>query len=737
MRRAGGTDDVRRRAVLAGLSAIATGSALTGSAQGTSAGVRSIAGPELPTWSNTEHYEEVVTANGGTNRGAVLDHRFAAVTRSLSQANMKLWNGDDAARAWCTGGTVGHQHRFVATTKVQLFEKVPLSYYYDGFDNAEEIRAVADPVRIPTVRGLKEYDRIVTDVEAKGPAKDSCERVTFRINNVHDQRIPMSAFAPDDPLMYGGSYGQNEIVDQVRDYQRRRNPSPHMPDSENGLVSLAEGVTSDVKALSSQTKQGATGVKKFGALVGGMNLGKVSKFAGGVSANAGKLSGAAGRVSGWATVLGTAFQAKTFFEEMPGEIYAKGTSWTDDRVLVEAEGTTGAVAVQFVDFTVTVPPGTVTDENLTVSVKQEVTLDELADTAQNGFAEEEQDALPNDELLGTYEWEIEIPLYDAGDVDAVTETPTAYVVTDDEGSSDHSGAVVDGTRAFGAATIDRQTDKRARRPFEDAPVPEFGVRLSDDEIREDESVSFEVTDYEDDGDSMYRWRVFKQGGRIRPLVFYGRRGTMRSEYLSRTATGVQDPTAFAFGPGVYAVELTIRNEYGKTNRASDAFAVRPVDKAGTEIALDRLATDLDLSTGDDDDRTLSVDVSGTVGHDGTTESLDVVEWELGYPGVVSGGTVDTGHTVRGGGDRDGFVAGFGDDFEIRDVERNRPNEEPMTEFEHTFRYPGVYRLSIAAFSFPKDTSEISRPKQYFYELPYKDRSVRSDRRDLTVFVTDQ
>ncbi len=714
---------IGRRTFLTGVGGAAAGMSFSTVASGSPPRLLASSAPDLPVWSQTEQFEEVTTRNGGTNRRVVLDRRKAVVTRSISQVNMKLWDDDDVVTEECTvGGTrsVGHQHRFVVATRVATAEELPLSYYHTlGYDLERRSRNLEAPIRVPVTRGLHAHDALRTEVSVRN---DPCSPVTLRINAVNDRRIPAGTFSPERALLTADEfdYDADDLANDVNRYAKQSDPDPYMPESKQGLSGVASSVAGDVGTTASTTEAYLDTAQRIGvsALDAADDVSDFSRVQ--------RLKGITSRIGAAASYAGLALDAYDVLSALGddgGDPYLDETDWSSNRVVVNSTGSVGGVAIQFVDFTVTVPPGRADGNGVTVELSQTVSVDDLVpDGGKNALVREQQDVHPDDELLGTVSWEIDVPSYDVDDVRSVSETPTAYVVPGADGSvrrtvSRLSTDFADGVGGrFRAGRGDHRTD------FETAPAPEFGVSLSASSITETESLSFEVDDYEDNGGSSYRWRVYKLGGVTQPYVYYGESGEIGANLLSRTALN-DDPTIHSFGPGAYAAELTVRNRYGKVARNSAGFEVRPRADGvtGTEIELDALSES--IGVGD----TLTVDVSGTVGRDGTADSLDRVEWLLQYPATVNGGVRARNVRLRPDEGTE-FDRAFDPAFDLRSVEWNTPAEPPKTTFEHTFDNPGIYRLAILAFSVDGDGGSV-RNRYYGDGTP-----VEADRRDLTVFV---
>ncbi len=713
---------VGRRSVLTGIGAAALGGVVPAGEPGSSPGSVELSGPDLPVWSQTEQFEDVTTKNGGTNRRVVLDRRRAVVTRSISQVNMKLWDGDDVVAEECSAGgsqSVGHQHRFVVATRVATLEELPLSYYqWLGEENQLSARNVGGAVRVPVSRGLHAHDDVRTAVSVQ---EDPCSPVTLRINAVNDRRIPAGAFSPGRALLTDDefTYDADDLAADVDRYAGGSGPDPYMPESQQGLSGVASSVIGDIGTTAGTTEAyldaaQRIGVSAFDAADELSDFSRVARLKEGVSK--------VGSAASYAGLALDAYDVLSALGDHGGDPYLDETDWSSNRVVVNSTGSIGGVAVQFVDFTVTVPPGSAGGSGVTVQLDQTASVDDLVpDAGKNVLVREQQGIGPDDELLGTVSWEIDVPSYDVNDVRSVSETPTAYVVGD--GSASARGSALRLSPDFADGVGGRYPAGRGdhRVEFESAPAPEFDVSLSAASIPETESVSFSVDGYEDDGGTSYRWRVYKLGGVTQPYVYYGRSGTVGADLLSRTALN-DDPTTHSFGPGAYAAELTVRNRHGKVARNAAGFEVRPRPDGvtGTEIALDGPSESVDVG------ETLTVDVSGTVGRDDTADSLDRIEWLLQYPATVTGGVRNRNAELRA---EDGFDRAFDPSFDLRDVEWNTPAEPPQTTFEHTFDHPGTYRLVVVALSVDGEGGSV-RNRYYTGGAD----ATMADRRDLTVFV---
>lgn len=711
---------VGRRRVLTGIGAATLGGVVPAGTAESSPGSLELSGPDLPVWSQTEQFQDVTTKNGGTNRRLVLDRRKAVVTRSVSQVNMKLWDSDDVVAEECSVGgsqSVGHQHRFVVATRVATLEELPLSYYHWlGEENQLSGRNVRGAVRVPVSRGLHAHDDVRTAVSVR---EDPCNPVTLRINAVNDRRIPAGAFSPGRALLTDDEfeYDAADLANDVERYADESGPDPYMPESQQGLSGVASSVIGDIGTTAGTTEAYLNAARRIGvsAHEAADELSDFSRVT--------RLEKGANKVGSAASYAGLALDAYDVLSALGdhgGDPYLDETDWSSDRVVVDSTGSIGGVAVQFVDFTVTVPPGSAGGSGVTVQLEQTVSVDDLVpDAGKNVLVREQQGIRPDDELLGTVSWEIDVPSYDVDDVRSVSETPTAYVVGDGSASVRGSASRLPPDLADGGWYPAGRGDHRVE--FDSAPAPEFDVSLSAESIAETESLSFSVDGYEDDGGTSYRWRVYKLGGVTQPYVYYGRSGEVGADLLSRTAFN-DDPTTHSFGPGAYAAELTVRNRYGKVARNAAGFEVRPRPDGvtGTEIALDGPSESVDVG------ETLTVDVSGTVGRDGTADSLDRIEWLVQYPATVTGGVRNRDARLRAD---DGFDRDFDPSFDLRDVEWNTPAEPPQTTFEHTFDHPGTYRLVVVAFSVEGEGGSV-RNKYYTGGAD----ATAADRRDLTVFV---
>lgn len=672
---------IHRRSMMAALGTAAAGGALAPSVAGdlgdrTPSPALELSTLDLPSWRQTERHEAATSPVANPRSGSnVLGRKIVSVKRNLSQINMKLWENDDAARAEC-GNEVGHQHRFMASTMLTTAEKADLSWHYDEF---VETTSQLPSLRNPPIRGRYDHGQMSTQARIKdgAPNEDACGPVTFRINNVYWNRIPLSATAKrgddDDADTLYGDYGTDDLRADVDEFQRGRGAmSPYMPEDESGVAALAM----DALNFASNTTGPDTAVA-------GHVLDALSGYHEAFE-YASRAQGLVSKVSGYA---GHAVDIIAFLSELDGLLAYEGqVQWGDDDVFVASDGYGGgAVDVQFVDFTITVPPGEADPGGTTVEVVQNYGLDPESRESPNYFDGHRPDR--DGQVKADHTWEIEIPAYSTDDFDGVSELPTVSV----DGAS-------------------------GRMEYAEAPSPDPSITIQRSGTTEADGITFEADADGAGSEATYRWRVYKNGGKVRPATFVGPTATLEDATLARG----DDPTVEAFGPGEYVAELSVRNEYGKTGRTAERFSVDPVPKEGTEIAIEDSL--IEVTEGE----RVPLSVEGSVGPDDTADSIDLIEWEIQYPSAVTGGVVD-----RNDGTVENMEAGV-------DAPSFKPPKHDATKevVEHTFDYPGIYRAAVRVYALDDSFTDADKDPSNVQAVYYSqgDR-IHADKRDVTVVVT--
>ncbi len=491
------------------LQAAAMGAAAGGSAAGlveaadVSGGTAVLADPEdLGSWVVMRNHEvPVFTGNEVNPPVANVDGRFALrTTYGLSHVNTKVPDrSSDVARPECDGDP-GVQHRFVATTFTMC---------------RQETEAGTVPVK--AVEDLS--------IEAVGPGT-SCGSVSFTLNDSFQHRTSAAAFEGEgssDFGAYSGDQLRSEVRNRIEGKSVRADPS--RPKSTDVAAETAELVFNTALVV------GASALGPIGAAAVG---------------------------------LAGPFVVDTLVDVLVETCeYDPKQRLNDDLVRLQQDQldctggdryplTNGSAALNLVDFTVTLPPGTT--ESFTVdhaldykSLDKPVALTDDARTLGDVSIGDGTDT--GDHMKGDHTWSVEIPGIDLG-------TSVSDIGTDDLPGPN--------------------------RDYGDPPEP--GIELDGDASFDDlsarDTVTFKATGVDDVSEG--RWRVYKrESGPIRPAIDYGTEFTWRFDQSSQMSEqALEDP---AFGPGEYVVEFIAFDDPGAAGSARREFTVDPAGERDVKI----------------------------------------------------------------------------------------------------------------------------------------------------------